>query len=178
MDIDVTVLYKIAQDKVVVDRLEKAVSKGTLLVDCPFPGKDFINGPLCERLCWKIWPDLALDDDCPCAKPCSKPHRLEIAQAIIALSKLVPEPKTYRVGDCFSYKNGFALLVASPVSCVFLTNISNGCGSRVASPVEVEDFQVVSPDRLKAAFGAFSDGVKHLGHISELTIKNGKVVKG
>ena len=167
MDTDVKVLAEIAKDKARVEELEGSIENGTLLSGCPFDGNDVET---CETVCHKIWTDLKRGQ-CPC----SKPHRLEIAQAIIALSKLLEEPRTYRIGDCFSYENGVALMVRAPDNSILLTNITNECKSYVTPLFRVKDILKVPGERLEDAFISFG-GMKYIGHISELTIKNGKVV--
>jgi len=184
MEVDVKVLEEIAQDKEVVGWLEKAVEKGTLLVDCPFPTRRPFpsrhKSEACPRLCGKIWPDIndAITKGNYGGCSCSKPHRLEIAQAIIALSKLVPEPKTYRVGDVFEIDGYINLLCCVGDGVIQFILLSDGNRWREPSAISKQEnaFTGLPLSRIEKALNARTDRYKYLGHISELTIKNGKVV--
>lgn len=187
MEADVKVLAEIARDKVVVEKLEKAIAKGTLLTTCPFwgtgdecmsvcdeclSGDECMSGDECLSVCGAIWPnpDGATDGATSC--PCFKPYRLEIAQAIIALSKLVP--KTYRVGDVFGYTGNDLLYIISLIGNQKFALMGLGSNSAPNDGYKcVAHGEGISLGYLTAFPGNYT----YLGHISELTIKNGKVVQ-
>ena len=115
----IKVLTEIAQDKDVVGVLMEALERGDILERCPGTLKESSRS-LCPELCRKIWPDL-ITGQCPGHKP----NRLEIAQAIVALSKVVKEPeRTYRTGDVFRHGDvTFMLAVVSSGATILGDNI-------------------------------------------------------
>jgi hypothetical protein len=168
MDTDVKVLAEIAKDKEVVGWLEEAVENGTLLDKCPTPF-GACGVLICSRLCHKIWLDLMKKAECPC----NKPRRIEIAHVIIALSKLVEEPRTYRVGDVFGYAKNDLLYIISLIGSTKFSLI--GLGS-ISSPNSGSRFVTRSQCISLGELTGLPSEYQHLGHFTELSFKNGKVV--
>jgi hypothetical protein len=174
----IKVLSEIAQDKEVVGVLVEALERGNLLERCPGTLRGSSRS-LCPELCRKIWPDL-FKGQCPC----SKPNRLEIAQAIVALSKLKKEPeKTYRTGDIFQLDNViFMLAVVSSGAPIAKITISGGGCNYLGDYYHDKPFVAahgvnnITLKEIQNSIYAYKN-LEYLGHISELTIKNGKVIK-
>lgn len=174
----IKVLSEIAQDKEVVGVVETALERGDILSKCP-GNLIKVGRSLCPELCRKIWPDLR-DFQCPCFKP----NRLEIAQAIVALSKLVKEPeKIYRTGDVFRHDGvTFMLAVVSPGGTMAKVTISGrGCNYMGdcyhGQPFHPDNgVHSITLEEIQNSIRGCNE-LEYLGHISDLTIKNGKVVK-
>jgi len=166
----IEVLSEIAQDKRVVDVLEEALERGDILRKCPGTLTKS-SRTLCTELCRKIWPDLR-DRQCPC----SKPDRLEIAQAIVALSKLVKEPeRKWQQGDVVEIGSCHYVLCyteAKPCQCNIF-NLEDGC--RKFETVLLDGGKRINECSASELFRG--EPYEYLGHISKLTIKNGKVVQ-
>lgn len=166
----IKVLSEIAQDKEVVGVLVEALERGDILERCP----GTLRGgylSLCPELCQKIWPDLTRSQ-CPC----SKPNRLEIAQAIVALSKLVKETeRKWQQGDVVAIGNCHYVLCyteSDPCRCNIF-NLKDGC--RKFGAVLLDGDKRIGNCSASELFRG--EAYEYLGHISELTIKNGKVIK-
>jgi hypothetical protein len=186
MDVDVKVLQEIAQDKARVADIDwwlKQVDEVGKNV-CPISRQSGINNINCKTLCWKIWPDIAKDrsqsNGCPCNN--GKPVH-DVFQAISALSKLVPAPpeKVYRVGDVFEV-GGYDphILVTIGQNQVALVNL-NGSSLYIKNHEDpyitvLDRFRVTKAEINSIVNGEFKEA-DYIGHISELTLRNGKIVK-
>lgn len=172
------VLIEIAQDKDIVSILVEALERGDILERCPGTLKESSRS-LCPELCRKIWPDL-ITGQCPGHKP----NRLEIAQAIVALSKVVKEPeRTYRTGDVFRHGDvTFMLAVVSSGATIAKVTISGARCHYIGDYYHDKPFVAnhgvynITLEEIRNSIRECGR-IEYLGHISELTIKNGKVLK-
>lgn len=167
------VIIEIAKDTEVVLILEKAINRNDLMKVCP--GK--LNGRrLCDYLCYKVYPDLKNENVCPC----NKMDRMEIANAIIVMSKIInPEKKqTFKRGDIFKINDRFYILAIHNVIDVsglfaFLINLTT-CIYDISIPVL--DSENINEKQLKS-IGCNDPEKMYVGNINNLSIMNDMIEK-
>lgn len=170
----INILADIAKDQEIVNDLKNAVTDGTLLKQCPFEKRNLrsvrVENSCCTKVCHRIWPDLQ------CFCPCHKTDREAIVNAIIAISNLYE--KLYRFGDVFSYNNRLFILLTVDGDHYTLLDVFTKSDYLYlwAEPMETEVKGVyVNEDEIKDLMCGCA--FTYCGHISELTIKNGQLIK-
>jgi len=169
----INILADIAKDQKIVNALKVAIMNGTLLKHCPFDKLDQRPSgtccSYCAKVCHKIWPDLK--DCCPC----NKTDREAIVHAIIAISNVFGP--SYRYGDVFSLDGRLFILLTvdgdhySLVDPFTKDNLPHFWTDAVK--ITSADVQVNKEELKQLMHGA---NFIYCGHISELTIKNGRLV--
>lgn len=160
-------LIEISNDKPVAKAVYKAVEQKTILSLCP------TGGSFCESLCWKLWPDLLREKECPCNKP---PEEREMYARFIhdayALDKPL-EAESYSIGDVFALDNSGDKYVLARCSSNLITLICFTNGNRWFDSDEcitkTVKGSVVPLSVLKECANGRS--VKYLGRVDSVSIK-------
>lgn len=156
------IMIEIASDPEMVEMLEKWLAGP--IEACPYH-YSILGKKDCNKLCFALWPDI---DDCPCKKD----DRVSTVKAILSMAKLMKnEEKIYLNGDVFKFSNGTPYLLAD-VGGYNYCLVSLCSGNRWTEPIKTEE--KITETLFKEIAGGSSD-FTFVGHISTLTIKEGKI---